>query len=115
MVRTVFPAAGALLLVLGLLAAIGPDERTLDHTAALVGFSALYFILFRGGHILMIRSLHSEMMKKHQEAYREKLAAFPIGELKRRNLGFTLARVKRDILVEARNEKQKKRDRLFPK
>lgn len=113
--RTVLPAAGALLAVLILLKTIGPDEVTLDHTAALVGFSALYFILFRGGHILMIRSLHSEMMKKHQEAYREKLAAFPIGDLKRRNLGFTLARVKRDILVEARDEKQKKRDQLFPK
>ena len=114
-IRTVFPTAVALLAILLLLKTIGPNSITLDHTAVLVGFSALYFILFRGGHILMIRSLHAEMMKKHQEAYRDKLAAFEDGELKRRNLGFTLARVKRDILVEAREEKARKREQLFPK
>lgn len=112
--RTVLPAAGALLAVLMLIRAIGPDEVTMDHISVLIGFSALYFILFRGGHILMIRSLHSEMMKKHQEAYREKLAAFPIGDLKRRNLGFTLARVKRDILVEAREKEDRRKSDLFP-
>ena len=53
--RTVFPAAAALLAVLILLQLIGPDTKTLDHTAVLVGFSALYFILFRGGHILMMK------------------------------------------------------------
>ena len=115
MLRTVLPAAGALIAVLLLLRSIGPDKGTLDHTAVLVGFSALYFILFRGGHILMIRSLHAEMMKKHQEAYREKLADFAQVDLKRHNLGFTLARVKRDILVEAREAEDRKRDQLFPK
>lgn len=103
--RTVLPAAISLITILCLLRAIGPDPKTLDHTAVLVGFSALYFILFRGGHILMIRSLHVEMMKQHEEAYREKLSLITDIELKRRNLGFTLARVKRDILVEARQPK----------
>lgn len=115
LVRTVLPSAAALTAVLILLQFIGPDKSTLDHTSVLVGFSALYFILFRGGHILMIRSLHSDMMKRHPEAYREKLAAFDAGDLKRRNLGFTLARVKRDILVEAQQEKDRKRDQLFPR
>ena len=41
-------------------------------------------------------------MRKHQEAYRLKLGAMTEGELRRSNLGFTLARVKRDILVEAK-------------
>lgn len=105
LLRTVFPAACALLIVLGLLWFIGPDRRTLDHTATLVGFSALYFVLFRGGHLIMIRSLHEELMRKHEEAYREKLSLITDVELKRKNLGFTLAKVKRDILVEARKPK----------
>lgn len=113
LVRTVFPAAGSLVAVLALLRAIGPNETTLDHTAVMVGFAALYFTVFRGGHMLMIRSLHVEMMKKHQDAYREKLARMTAKQLRRSNLGFTLARVKRDILVEARENEQQKRDRLF--
>ena len=112
LLRTVLPAAVMLILVLLLLRSIDPDPKTLDHTSVMVGFSALYFALFRGGHILMIRSLHSEMMKKHAEAYREKLSLFSKGELRRRNLGFTLARVKRDILVEAREAGQKRKDEL---
>lgn len=104
LLRTVFPAAISLVAVLLLLRIIGPGQRTLDHTSAMVGFAGLYFTLFRGGHILMIRSLHVEMMRKHQDAYREKLSSLPETELRRRNLGFTLARVKRDILVEARGE-----------
>lgn len=104
LLRTVFPAATALVAVLAILRLIGPDQRTLDHTAAMIGFAALYFTLFRGGHMLMIRSLHTEMMRKHPDAYREKLSAMPAAQLRRRNLGFTLARVKRDILVEARSE-----------
>lgn len=113
LIRTVCPAAICLLAVLALLRAVGPSETTLDHTAVMVGFTALYFILFRGGHMLMIRSLHSEMMKKHPDAYREKLGRMSTRDLRRSNLGFTLARVKRDILVEARDEKIRKRDQLF--
>ncbi|GHA93443.1 hypothetical protein GCM10009069_15640 [Algimonas arctica] len=113
LIRTVCPAAIALIVVLGLLRALGPSETTLDHTAVMVGFAALYFTLFRGGHMLMIRSLHSEMMKNHPDAYRGKLARMTQGDLRRRNLGFTLARVKRDILVEARDADTRKRDQLF--
>jgi hypothetical protein len=79
----------------------------------MVGFAALYFTLFRGGHMMMIRSLHSEMMKKHEDAYRDKLSRMNEGELRRSNLGFTLARVKRDILVEAREGKDKDREEMF--
>jgi hypothetical protein len=113
LVRTVAPAALSLVAVLALLRAIGPSETTLNHTAVMVGFAALYFVLFRGGHMLMIRSLHVEMMKKHAEAYRDKLSRMSTGELRRSNLGFTLARVKRDILIEARDAKKHKRDQLF--
>ena len=111
--RTVLPAAASLIAVLALLRSIGSSETTLDHTAVMVGFAALYFILFRGGHILMIRSLHVEMMKKYPDAYRGKLARMTRKELRRSNIGFTLARVKRDILVEARETEKEKRERLF--
>ncbi|MGB6231356.1 MAG: hypothetical protein WBF53_14660 [Litorimonas sp.] len=113
--RTVFPAAVVLLVVLGLLFAVGPDRKTLDHTAVMVGFAALYFTLFRGGHMLMIRSLHFDLMRKYEDAYRDKLRAFGADGLRRRNLGFTLAKVKRDILVEAQEAKDRKRDELFPR
>lgn len=108
LLQTVLPAALCLVAVLLLLRAIGPSSRTLNHTAALVGFTALYFILFRGGHLLMIRSLHFDMLRRHEDAYRERLAKFTADDLKRRNLGFTLARVKRDILIEARKNPHKR-------
>lgn len=115
LIRTVFPAALSLIAMLALLRAIRPSDTTLDHTAVMVGFAALYFILFRGGHMLMIRSLHVEMMKKHEQAYREKLFRMTEQELRRSNLGFTLARVKRDILVEAQKEKKRKAEAMFRK
>ena len=104
LLRSVLPSALAVIACLAIINSIGATPRTVDHTAVLIGFSGLYFMLFRGGHILMIRSLHREMMKHHPKAYREKLAALPEATLKRRNVGFTLARVKRDILMEAREK-----------
>ncbi|GLQ19878.1 hypothetical protein ACFFUB_04945 [Algimonas porphyrae] len=115
LLRSVLPAASALLAMLLLLRVISPDPVTLDHTAVMVGFAALYFSLFRGCHILMIRSLHADMMRRHPDAYRAKLLALADGTLRRRNLGFTLARVKRDILVEAKAETDRKRRDLFPR
>lgn len=113
LVRTVLPAAASLLAVLALLRAVAPSETTLDHMSVMVGFAALYFILFRGGHMLMIRSLHVEMMKKHPDAYHDKLSRMTAKDIRRSNLGFTLARVKRDILVDARDAEIRKRDQLF--
>jgi hypothetical protein len=113
--RSVLPSALLLLGLLVCLRLINPGPVVLDHLAVLVGFSALYFVLFRGGHMLMIRSLHKDMMIRHAEAYRTKLAALDPDRLKRRNLGFTLARVKRDILIEARDKAQQKRNELFPR
>ncbi|WP_298918597.1 hypothetical protein [uncultured Algimonas sp.] len=114
LLRTVLPSAGMLLATLALLRWIGPNRVTLDHTSVMVGFAALYFILVRGGHMLMLRSLHAELMKKHADAYRSKLAGFSEGRLRRGNLGFILARLKRDILVEARSAKDRRARDLFP-
>lgn len=96
--RCVLPSALFLLAALGLLRLIDADVSSLNHNAVIVGFFVLYFILIRGGHIIMIRSLHFELKRKYEEAYREKLAYVPIGQIKRRNIGFTLARIKRELI-----------------
>ena len=46
----------------------------------------------------MIRSLHFEMLRKHEDLYREKLASWSDDKMSRRNIGFMLARIKREIL-----------------
>ena len=74
------------------------DAVGLNHKAVIVGFFVFYFILVRGGHLIMIRSMHFEMKRKYEEAYRERLAYLPIGQMKRRNIGFTLARIKRELI-----------------
>ena len=94
----VFPSAIILLTILGLLRMIGSETSALDHNSVIVGFFVVYFVLIRGGHILMIRSLHFELKRKYEEAYRERLAYVPIGQIKRRNIGFTLARIKRELI-----------------
>lgn len=96
--RCVLPSAMFLILALILLRMIDADTSNLNHNALIVSFFVLYFILVRGGHIIMIRSMHFEMKRKYEEAYREKLAYLPIGQMKRRNIGFTLARIKRELI-----------------
>lgn len=46
----------------------------------------------------MIRSLHFEMKRKYEQPYRDKLAALSLVKIKGRNIGFTLARIKCDIV-----------------
>ena len=96
--RCVLPCAVFLVVILSIFRLIDSDSMNLNHNAVIVGFFALYFVLIRGGHIIMIRSLHFELKRKYEEAYREKLAYVPIGQIKRRNIGFTLARIKRELL-----------------
>ena len=102
--RSVLPAALAVIAFVWLIRQFGATDSAVDHAAVLIGFGGLYFALFRGGHILMIRSLHADMMRRFEDAYRAKLARMDAGELRRRNLGFTLARIKRDIMVEAQKK-----------
>lgn len=98
--RIVAPTACAVLIILFLCR--GLDDIVLrDHTAVLVAFAALYYCLLRGGHMIMIRSLHIDLLKKHETAYREKLSALSPDHM-RRNIGFTLSRIKRDILDQAK-------------
>ena len=96
--RCVLPSAMFLILALILLRMIDADISNLNHNAVIVGFFVFYFILIRGGHIIMIRSLHFELKRKYEDAYREKLAYVPIGQIRRRNIGFTLARIKWELI-----------------
>lgn len=95
--RIVLPAALCLLAVLAAIAMVTDAEKTRDHQSVMVGFAALYFILVRGGHIIMIRSLHNELVEKHEAEYRAELAK--LGEGRVRNLGFALAQIKRRIIT----------------
>jgi len=104
--RCVLPCAVFLFGILCLFRLIDSDTSNLNHNAVIVGFFALYFILIRGGHIIMMRSLHFELKRKYEEGYREKLAYVPIGQIKRRNIGFTLARIKRELMDVAKSKPQ---------
>ena len=95
----VLPSAAVLLIILLALKLMDNTARELDHKAVIVGFFTLYFILVRGGHILMTRSLHMELLKKYEAAYRESLAQLDSKAMKKRNIGFTLARIKRDLAL----------------
>lgn len=96
--RTVTPAMT--LLIIALLLCMGiSSEKLKDQSAALIGFSVLYFIIVRGGHIIMVRSLHKDMLKRHEAAYREKLSHISVDN-NPRNISFTLARFKREIYDE---------------
>ena len=94
--RTVLPTALVLLVALLVLRGVSDTRSWLDHRAVIVGFFAVYFVLVRGGHLLMVRSLHAELMRKYPEPYAERLAKLP--NLRGRNAGFALARLKRGMI-----------------
>ena len=104
LLRCVGPAAIVLLITLGAFRMITNRPQMLDQNAVIVGFFILYFILVRGGHMLMIRSMHHELLSKYEQPYKARLAALPRrgkGFLQRRsNIGFTLAKIKRDLITE---------------
>ena len=100
--RIVLPTMLALLLFLYLFASISEAPRFRDHNATIVGFFAFYFVLVRGGHMIMIRSLHRDLMKKYEAAYRYELAAVAPVLFRRGTIGFTLAKIKRRILEDAK-------------
>ena len=97
LLKIVFPTMLVLLMCLYLFSLISEVERFRDHNATIVGFFAFYFVLIRGGHIIMIRSLHGELMSKHEKAYRLELSKLNMSGLKRKKIGFTLAQIKRRI------------------
>ncbi len=91
-----------LLAFLLIFAAMSDAPRFRDHNATIVGFFAFYFVLVRGGHMIMIRSLNKDLLKTHEAAYRYELAAVDPVLFRRKSIGFTLAQIKRRILEDAR-------------
>ncbi len=106
--RIVLPAMLVLLVLLFIFSTISDAQRFRDHNATIVGFFAFYFILVRGGHILMIRSLHKELLAKHEEAYRYELSAVHPVVFRKKSIGGTLAQIKRRILEDARRPNGKR-------
>ena len=104
LLRCVLPASVVLLLTLGGFRLITDEAQILNHNALIVGFFILYFILVRGGHILMIRSMHRELLAKYEDVYTARLAQLPRRGnglfVRRSNIGFTLAKIKRDLITE---------------
>ncbi len=95
--RVVLPSSLVLIAVLFFLRTLISIPQYRDQAAALIGFFTLYFILIRGGHLLMIRSMHFDLKKTYGEKYDLRLAKLP-SDLKRQNIGFLLARIKRDLI-----------------
>ena len=94
---TVLPVAILLLGFLLILKRIITQPQYLDQSAALIAFFSLYFVLIRGGHLVMIRSMHFDLKTKYGERYEKRLARLP-SNLRQVNLGFSLARIKRELI-----------------
>ena len=58
----------------------------------------------------MIRSLHKDLMQKHEAAYRYELSAVDPILFRRKSLGFTLAQIKRRILEDAKRPRGERPD-----
>ncbi len=95
--RCIYPSLICLIGALLFLRLSVVSERVLDQGALITAFFAIYFILVRSGHILMIRSLHFDLKRRFEAAYAEQLAHLP-RSLKGYNIGFTLARIKRELM-----------------
>ncbi|RKQ70741.1 hypothetical protein DES40_0040 [Litorimonas taeanensis] len=101
----ILPSAVILCILLILLNLFSKSEIALNHRAVIIGFFTIYYVLIRGGHILMTRSLHKELLRKYEDGYRHKLGYIPQGQIKRRNIGFTLARIKNQLMIEERQKR----------
>lgn len=95
----VLPSALSLAGFILFLPVLLPEETFRKETAVIFVFFMLYFVFFRGGHLIMIRSMHFDMMRAFGETYEARLKSLP-SDIQRRNLGFTLARIKRDLIHE---------------
>lgn len=102
--RCVLPSSLFLLVILGVFRLITDRGQILDQNATVVGFFILYFVLVRGGHMLMIRSMHNDLLANYEAPYTAKITQLPprakglFGG--RRNIGFTLAKIKRELIDE---------------
>lgn len=105
--KCVLPSMLVLLAILAVFNFFNQDAKDLDHNAVIVGFFTFYFVIVKGGHLLMVRSLHKELKRKYLEGYTHKLGYISRAQIKRRNIGFTLARIKRDLITEEMAKKSR--------
>ncbi len=77
--------------------ALMPDNQYRDQVAIIFGFFTLYYVLVRAGHMWMIRSMHFDLLKTYKTAYEKELARLTPQDAQR-NLGFSLARIKRRLI-----------------
>ena len=96
-----------LLLFLTAFGMVSEAPRFRDNNATIVGFFAFYYVLVRGGHIIMIRSLHKDLMRNHAEAYLVELAAVDPVVFRKKTIGGTLAQIKRRIVEQAKPNSRK--------
>lgn len=101
-VRTLLPTAFILLLVLIVIGFLTGDGSELNHASVIAAFFAAYFVLIRAGHLFMIRAMHLTLKKEYAAVYPKKLASLP-KNMNRRNLGFSLAKIKSDLIYQQRN------------
>ena len=92
----VLPSGIVLILALLILKFLVSDRQHLDQAAALIGFFSFYYVLVRGGHLIMIRAMHHDLKSKYGDKYESRLKELP-PDLRQINLGFRLARIKRDL------------------
>ena len=97
LVKCVLPSAITLGGLIVLLPVILPDPMYRKETMTIFAFFTLYFVLFRGGHMIMIRSMHFDLLKTYGQKYEDRLKALP-RDLRLQNIGFTLAKIKRDLI-----------------
>jgi len=93
----VLPSLICLITALLLLRLIVTSQQVLNQGGLILAFFTVYYFLIRGGHILMIRSLHFDLKRRFESSYAEHLAYLP-HSLRGYNIGFTLARIKRELV-----------------
>ena len=94
--RFVLPTGLILIAVLMLYGWLLTGRRGLNEVSALAGFFAFYFLAVRAGHIYMIRTMHNQLKSDFKARYPEKLRSLP-EQMKIRQIGFALARIKADL------------------
>ncbi len=99
--RCVLPSVLTLIGLLLSLPIILKDNTYQTETSVVFTFFTVYFVLIRGGHLIMIRSMHFDLRKTYGKTYEARLAKLP-RDLRRVNLGFTLTRIKRDLIHNSR-------------
>jgi len=96
------PSVICLLLALLIIRVATVDRYDLNHAAVILAFFAIFFVLVRGGHIYMIRTMHFDLMKTYAGVYPKKLKQLP-KDMRRQNLGFALARIKSELIHQKRD------------